>query len=99
MDYPRLGNPDDLARQRLLPTNPSLWPCWPFLPLVRRGEGGEELGVMFDARTVCGLMGFSATVLITNLFLMPHNLAEILTLPREVFDTTDELLAANWRID
>lgn len=99
MESPHVGNPDDLARQRLFLTNPGLWPIWPFLPVVRRGEQGQELGVMFDARTVCGLMGYSASVLLTNVFMMPRTIAEILALPREVFDSTEELLENGWRID
>ena len=91
--------PDDLARQRQFLTNPTLWVCWPFLPVVRRGEHDQELGVLFDARTVCDLTGYFATVLKTNLFLMPRTVLEILALPREVFDTAEELLEHGWRID
>lgn len=95
----RRESPGALARQRLILTSPDLWPCWPFLPVVRNTPTGQELGVLFDARTVLGLMGFSATVLRTNLFFLPRTLAEILTLPREVFDTTEELLDRGWRVD
>lgn len=42
-------------------TTPALWPVWPFLPVVRRSRGREELGVVFDARAA-GLTGYSATV-------------------------------------
>ena len=37
------------------------WAHWPFLPVVRRTRGREELGVVFDARAA-QLTGFSATV-------------------------------------
>ena len=54
--------PGDCARHLLLITTPALWPAWPFLPVVRRTPGAEDLGVMFDARGVCGRTGYSATV-------------------------------------
>jgi hypothetical protein len=54
----------DRARDRTVrvASSPALWPAWPFLPVVRRTTGVEELGVLFDARHVCGLTGFSAAV-------------------------------------
>ena len=52
-----------LARNRtvLFVSAPALWPHWPFLPLVRRTSGREELGVVFDARAL-QMTGYSATV-------------------------------------
>jgi hypothetical protein len=46
------------ARERtlLFLTTPALWPQWPFLPVVRRTRGVEELGVAFDSRAA-GLTG------------------------------------------
>lgn len=85
------------GRTLLFLTTPALWPAWPFLPVVRR-RGGEELGVVFDARAA-GLTGYSATVVLTNLFLLPDDLAAFLALPKEVFDTAEELIAAGWRVD
>lgn len=79
--------------------SPALWPVWPFLPLVRRRTGTEELGVVFDARSVCGLTGYSATVFLCNLFTLPSRLDEFLALPREVFDNADELARASWQVD
>jgi hypothetical protein len=78
---------------------PALWPAWPFLPVVRRTSGREELGVVFDARHACGLTGYSATVFFANLFDLPATLTGLLALPREVFDTTEELADAGWRVD
>jgi len=54
------------ARERtlLFLTSPALWPAWPFLPVVRRTRGREELGVVLDARTA-QLTGYSATVFLT----------------------------------
>jgi hypothetical protein len=95
MRAPAIGS---RARTLLFLTTPPLWPCWPFLPMVRRTNGTEERGVVFDARAA-GLGGWSATVVKTNLFLLPSTLEEFLTLPREVFDSADELADARWRVD
>ena len=59
------------ARALLFLTRPPLWPAWPYLPVVRRGRGREELGVRFDFRGTSGRTGYSATVFVTNLFLAP----------------------------
>ncbi|MFO0799671.1 MAG: hypothetical protein U0804_19545 [Gemmataceae bacterium] len=91
--------PGDRARHLLLVTTPALWPAWPFLPVVRRTPEAEELGVMFDARGVCGRTGYSATVFRTNVFALPPTVAALLALPREVFDTGEELLANGWTVD
>jgi hypothetical protein len=77
---------------------PALWPSWPFLPVVRRARGFEELGVVFDARAA-GMTGFSSAVVLTNLFLLPPTLDEFLALPREVFDSVEEVADAQWRVD
>ena len=90
---------EDLARHLRYVTTPALWPAWPFLPLVRRTGGGEELGVRFDARGLFGLYGHSATVYLTNLFELPLVLDILLDLPREVYDTAEELVRAGWRVD
>ena len=88
------------ARDRtvLFLSNPALWPCWPFLPVVRRTRGREELGVVFDARTA-RLTGYSATVFLCNLFALPPTLPAFLALPREAFDSAEELASAGWRVD
>lgn len=88
------------ARDRtvLFLTNPALWPCWPFLPVVRR-NGGKELGVVFDARSVCGRTGFSACVFFCNVFALPPTLDQFFALPREAFDSADEVFDRGWRVD
>ena len=54
--HPHLGDRDgDLCprayeRTVLYLSTPALWAHWPFLPVVRRTGGVEELGVVFDAR-------------------------------------------------
>jgi hypothetical protein len=69
-------------------------------PLVRRRPGAaDECGLLCDALRLCGLPGFSATVILANLFLLPRRLDEILRLPKETFDTPEEVYAAGWRID
>jgi len=88
------------ARDRtvLFVANPVLWMAWPFLPLVRRTNGHEELGVLFDSSSA-GLTGYSATVFAANLFTLPAKLNEFLALPHETFDSAEELVDANWLVD
>jgi hypothetical protein len=81
-------------------THPREWGLWPYLPLVRRRPGIEqELGVLFDALGACDLAGLSATVLLANLFELPRTLDELLVLPKEVFDTPEEMADAGWCVD
>ena len=86
-------------RTMLFLTNPDLWPLWPFIPVVRRCSGEEELGVVYDARQAVDLTGYSATVFITNMFTLPDKFKEFLKLPKEVFDSAEELTEAGWRVD
>src|SRR5271154_5306466 len=88
------------ARNMLFLTDPSRWQMWPFLAVVKRLPGQPEIfGVLFDAMGANDLPGYSATVFLTNLFVMPPHLDEFLALPKEVYDTRDELAAAGWSID
>jgi hypothetical protein len=79
-------------------STPALWAHWPFLPLVRRTSGVEELGVVFDARAA-GLTGLSSTVFACNIFLLPDSFEQFLALPHETFDSSDELASAGWSVD
>jgi hypothetical protein len=88
-----------MNRHLCLLVTPAAWPFWPFLPLVRLSRGTVEVGVLFDARGCVGRTGYSATVFRTNLFLVPRCLDRLLALPREAFDTADEVVAAGWRVD
>jgi hypothetical protein len=86
-------------RSVLFIAHPGLWPLWPVLPLVRRTRGREELGVMVDFRGTTGRTGFGAAVLLGNLFELPSGERELLALPREVYDSADEVVAAGWVVD
>ena len=88
------------ARDRtlLFLANSALWPAWPFLPVVRRCRGREELGVVFDPRAA-GRTGDPATVYCANLFLLPPALPAFLALPHEAFDTAEQLAEAGWLVD
>ncbi len=92
--------PSERARHLLFLRDPGRWPGWPFLPVVRRRPGREEeYGVVYDAFHAEGLTGYSATVFLVNLFLLPPTAAEFLRLPREAFDTAEEVYEAGWRLD
>jgi hypothetical protein len=85
-------------RTVLFLSTPALWPHWPFLPVVRRTGGVEELGVVFDARAA-GPTGYSSTVWFCNLFDLPPTFGEFLALPHESFDGAEELAGAGWAVD
>jgi hypothetical protein len=87
-------------RNLLFLSTPSLWPVWPFLPVMRRQPGKvEEYGVLYDCWTKAGRPGYRATVFLTNLFELPPTEDELLALPREVYDTGEEVYTAGWRVD
>jgi hypothetical protein len=98
---PSIGAPRP-AEQRdlILFRNPKLWPTWPLLPIVRRKVDGEvECGVLYDLVGTGGPCGYSAAVFLTNLFTLPRTLDHFLALPKEVFDTAEEIAAAGWVVD
>ncbi len=81
-------------------TGSRAWPHWPFLPLVRRSKPGEiECGILADLFGALGLPGYSSTVFLSNVFLLPKRLEDLLALPKESFDTPDEIAAAGWCVD
>jgi hypothetical protein len=91
-----------VARQRnlLFFREPQRWQLWPFLPVVRRRPGQEEeLGVLFDAVGALGRYGYSSTVFLCNLFLLPGRVDDFLLLPRETYDTPEEVADAGWCVD
>jgi hypothetical protein len=80
--------------------DPPMWALWPFLPVVRRHpDGRTDYGVLFDTRNLRCLTGYRCTVFVTNVFTLPRRLDRFLALPREVYDTFDELVAAGWSVD
>ena len=92
----------DLVRRlcRAFMARPALWPLHPFLPVARHRPGGAtDLGVLYDAWGTSNRTGFSATVFLQNVLLLPATEAELLAGPREVYDGLDELLDARWRVD
>jgi hypothetical protein len=83
------GIPDQLSRR-----------THPFLPLIRRKEGGEEdCGVLYDVFGLKGVTGYGATVFMVNVFLLPPTEPELLAMLREVYDSAEEIFAAGWRIE
>lgn len=54
---------------------------------------------MADVRTLTGQTGFSSAVFLTNLFALPERMEEFIALPKEVFDSGEELVAHGWRVD
>lgn len=93
---PRKAEPRDL----FFFANPKTWPTWPFLAVIRRHSNGEtDYGVLYDCLRINGRTGYSATVFLTNIFQMPPTETEFLCLPREVFDTPEEIAAAGWVVD
>jgi hypothetical protein len=94
------GIAQERRRNLLILTTPELWPTWPFLPIMRKRPGCEqEYGVLCDLMHFSGRTGFSATVFLGNVLLMPQTEPEILQLPREVYDHAEEIYAAGWRVD
>jgi hypothetical protein len=88
------------ARDLFFFSHPEHWPTWPFLPVVRRHADREtDYGVLYDAAHATGRTGYSSTVFLCNLFLMPEKESELLALPKEMFDTPDEMAAAGWCVD
>jgi hypothetical protein len=88
-------------RDRVLFQTPTLWRYWPYLPVLRPHPSGEgqELGVLYDARRASDRYGFSATVFVTNVFLLPATEEALFALPRHVYDTADEMIEAGWTAD
>ena len=92
--------PTGPARMLLFLQTPSLWPLWPFLPMVRHWPGKiEECGIVYDSRRSERAVGYRCTVFLVNLFEIPCGEADLLQLPREVYDTFEDLAAAGWQVD
>jgi hypothetical protein len=91
---------DVRMRNLLFLSTPKLWPAWPILPLIRRDPGCEdECGVLYDVFGLKGLAGFSATVFKCMILMMPRTEADFLALPRETYDSAEEVFEQGWRVD
>ena len=87
----------DLDRHHDVLRTPACWPAWPFLPVVRRGDNGDEYGLLFDRADGSAAGRFD--VFLANLFLLPATLAAFLALPRESFDAAEAVTTGGWRVD
>jgi hypothetical protein len=89
------------ARDLYMFAHPEHWPLYPFLPLRRDSDDGKdfELGLLYDAVGVSGTYGYRCTVFLTNVLDLPPTEAEILALPRFVYDTLDEIASDRWYVD
>ena len=91
---------EGVARDLLFFRTPSLWPTWPHLSVVRHKPGDEmDLGVIYDFAHTSGRTGYGSTVFLCNFWFLPDTEEGLLALPREVFDTFDEMAAAGWAVD
>ena len=90
-------------RHLLILDTPSLWPAWPFLPLVRRTSGTDEFGLLYDrtdaAHEVPTLGPRPTKVVLANLFQLPATEAEFLAWPHEEYESQAAVYSAGWRVD
>jgi hypothetical protein len=100
MTLPSLSPRRPVSRDLHCFSHPREWPTWPFLPVVRHRPGEEpDFGVLCDLRSVSGRCGFSSTVFLVNFFRLPRTEEALLALPREVFDSPEEMSAAGWTLE
>jgi hypothetical protein len=94
---PRL---EGMARDLFFFRRPERWPAWPYLPVVRRNpDDSMDLGVLYDFEHTSGRTGYGCTVFLCNVVFVPDTEEELIALPREVFDTFEEVSAARWTVD
>jgi hypothetical protein len=94
---PRL---EGAARDLFFFRSPSLWPAWPYLPVVRRrSDDDTDLGVLYDFAHTSGRTGYGRTVFLSNVVFLPDTEEGLFALPKEVFDTFEEVRAAGWAVD
>ena len=94
---PRL---EGVARDQFFFRSPTRWQAWPYLPVVRRRPDDEtDLGVLYDFAHTSGRTGYGCTVFLSNIVFLPDTEEELLALPKEVFDTFEEVSAAGWAVD
>jgi hypothetical protein len=91
---------EGVARDLYFLRRPDLWTTWPYFPVVHHRPGGDnDLGVVCDFAHTSGRTGFRCAVFLCNIFYLPDTEEEVLALPREVFDTFEEMTAAGWAVD
>jgi hypothetical protein len=76
-------------------SDPSRWPCWPFLPLKRPKAGGTwppDMGLLW-----AGSGGL--TVHACNLLVVPPTAAEFRSLPSQTYASAEEMLDDGWLVD
>ena len=59
--------------------------------LIRIKSNEMDLGILYDFAHTSGRTGFGSTVILCNLFFLPDTEEELLALPKEVFDTAEEI--------
>ena len=95
--FPRRATMRDL----MFVSTPSLWSLHPYLPVIRRSAAGDHQQLRRRLRRP--RRNRPVRILINgparNLFAMPETEAELLALPKIVYDTYDELLDDGWVID
>ena len=78
---------------------PQTWPSWPILAMVRETDDDFDVGFMYDLFHHVDIAGYSATVFVHNALDVPTHLGAILALPKEIYDTPEEIVTAGWRPD
>ena len=97
LPVPRL---EGVARDLFFYRHPEHWPAWPYLPVVRRKPGGAmDLGVIYDFAHTSGRTGYRCTVFLCNVVFVPDTEEQLQSLPKEVFDAWEEVVAAGWAVD
>jgi hypothetical protein len=80
--------------------NPSFWPTWPYLSVLRRpADLPPEFGLLFDACGISQEPFFTATVFMADLTDTLRSQSEFLSLPRYVYRSIEELADNGWLVD
>ena len=91
---------EGVARDLYFFRTPSAWETWPYFAVVRHRPDGEmDCGVLYDFTHSSRRTGYGCTVFLCNFFQVPDTEDELLALPKEVFNTFEEMTAAGWAVD
>ena len=66
--------------------NPDRWPCWPYLPLIKKAG---DLGVLLDSDK-------GKIVVLANLFMLPKSFDQA---PHLKYDSCEAIIADGWIVD